>query len=37
MLESIDNKVIYLKRLRIWKRNLEGLKPGEWKLINKDD
>ena len=37
MLESVDNKVIYLKRLRIWKRNLEGLKPGEWKLINKDD
>ena len=37
MLESVDNKVIYVKRLRIWKRNLEGLKPGEWKLINKDD
>ena len=33
MLEAVNNKVIYLKRLRIWKRNLNWLEKGNWKLI----
>lgn len=33
MLEAVWNKVIYLKRLRIWDWTLDGLKPGEWKMI----
>ena len=33
MLESINNKVIYLKRIRIANRNLDWLKKGDWKLI----
>jgi len=33
MLESVGNKVVYLKRLRIGVWNLDGLKPGEWKMI----
>ena len=33
MLESVGNKVVYLKRLRIGEWNLDGLKPGEWKMI----
>lgn len=33
MLESVNNKVIYLKRIRIGDRNLDGLKKGDWKLI----
>lgn len=33
MLESVGNKVVYLKRLRIGVWNLDGLKPGEWKII----
>ena len=33
MLESINNKVIYLKRIRIDNRNLDWLKKGDWKLI----
>lgn len=33
MLEAVGNKVIYLKRLRIGERNLEGLEKGQWKLI----
>ena len=33
MLESINNKVTYLKRIRIWNWNLEGLKKGNRKLI----
>ena len=35
MLESVGNKVVYLKRLRIGEWNLDGLKPGEWKMIEK--
>ena len=35
MLESVGNKVVYLKRLRIGEWNLDGLKPGEWKMIKK--
>ena len=35
MLEAVDNKVVYLKRLRIGEWNLDGLKPGEWKMIKK--
>jgi hypothetical protein len=35
MLEAVGNKVIYLKRLRIGDWTLEGLKKGEWKLIEK--
>ena len=34
MLEAVGNKVIYLKRLRIWSRPLEGLEKGERKLID---
>ena len=33
MLEAINNKVIYLKRLRIGDWTLEGLNPWEWKLV----
>ena len=33
MLESINNKVTYLKRIRIWNWNLEGLEKGNRKLI----
>ena len=33
MLESVNNKVIYLKRIRIGNRNLDWLKKGDWKLI----
>jgi 16S rRNA pseudouridine516 synthase len=33
MLESLNNKVIYLKRIRIANRNLDWLKKGDWKLI----
>ena len=33
MLEAVENKVIYLKRLRIWSRTLEGLDKGQRKLI----
>ena len=35
MLEAVGNKVVYLKRIRIGKWNLDGLKPGEWKMIKK--
>lgn len=35
MLEAVGNKVVYLKRLRIGEWNLDGLKPGEWKMIKK--
>ena len=35
MLEAVGNKVVYLKRLRIGEWNLDGLKPGEWKMIEK--
>jgi len=34
MLEAVWNKVIYLKRLRIWDWTLEGLEKGEWKMID---
>ena len=34
MLEAINNKVVYLKRLRIWNRTLDWLNPWEWKLIS---
>lgn len=34
MLESVHNKVVYLKRLRIWDWNLEWLNPWDWKLID---
>lgn len=33
MLETVNNKVIYLKRIRIWNRNLDWLNKGDWKLI----
>ena len=33
MLEAVNNKVIYLKRIRIWNWNLDWLKKGDWKLI----
>lgn len=33
MLQAVGNKVIYLKRIRIGDRNLDGLKPWEWRLI----
>lgn len=33
MLEAIDNKVIYLKRVRVGEWDLEGLEKGEWKYI----
>jgi 16S rRNA pseudouridine516 synthase len=33
MLEAVNNKVIYLKRIRIWNRNLDWLNKGDWKLI----
>ncbi len=36
MLEAVWNKVIYLKRLRIWEWTLEWLNPGEWEMINID-
>ena len=35
MLEAVGNKVVYLKRIRIGEWNLDGLKPGEWKMIEK--
>lgn len=35
MLEAVGNKVVYLKRIRIGEWNLDGLKPGEWKMIKK--
>ena len=35
MLEAVGNKVVYLKRVRVWDRNLDGLSPGEWKYIEK--
>ena len=34
MLESVHNKVVYLKRLRIWDWNLDWINPWEWKLIS---
>ena len=36
MLQAVGNEVIYLKRLRIWERTLDGLEKWEWKLINID-
>jgi 16S rRNA U516 pseudouridylate synthase RsuA-like enzyme len=33
MLEAVNNKVTYLKRVRIWDWNLDGLQPGEWKYL----
>ncbi len=33
MLEAVNNKVIYLKRIRIWKWKLDWLNKGDWKLI----
>ena len=33
MLEAVGNKVVYLKRIRIGEWNLDGLKPGGWKMI----
>jgi len=33
MLEAVWNKVIYLKRLRIWDWTLEELEKWEWKMI----
>jgi 16S rRNA U516 pseudouridylate synthase RsuA-like enzyme len=33
MLESVHNKVVYLKRLRIWDWNLDWINPWEWKLV----
>lgn len=35
MLETLGNKVIYLKRLRVGDWTLEGLEKGEWKYIEK--
>jgi 16S rRNA U516 pseudouridylate synthase RsuA-like enzyme len=34
MLEAVWNKVIYLKRLRIWDWTLEWLEKWGWKMIN---
>ena len=34
MMESIGNKVIYLRRDRIWQYNIEGLELWKWKYIN---
>ena len=34
MLKAVDNQVIYLKRIRIGDWNLDGLDPGEWKMIS---
>ena len=34
MLEATNNKVVYLKRLRIWNWTLDWLNPWEWKLIS---
>ncbi|MEI6426023.1 MAG: pseudouridine synthase [Candidatus Absconditabacteria bacterium] len=34
MLESVGNKVVYLKRIRIGDWTLDGLEKGEWKMIN---
>ncbi len=34
MLESVWNKVVYLKRIRIWDWTLDWLEKGEWKMIN---
>jgi pseudouridylate synthase len=34
MLKSVGNQVIYLKRIRIGDWNLDGLDPGEWKMIS---
>ena len=36
MFEEIQNKVIYLKRIRIGKLLLGRLKKGEYKLITKN-
>lgn len=33
MMESVGNKVVYLKRLRVGEWTLEGLKLSEWKYI----
>jgi len=33
MLNSVKNKVIYLKRLKVGEYELEDLKKGEWKII----
>ena len=33
ILEAVGNKVVYLKRIRIGEWNLDGLNPGEWKMI----
>ena len=35
MLEAVNNKVIYLKRLRVGEWTLEGLQKGQWKYISK--
>ncbi len=35
MLEAVDNKVLYLKRLRVGEWTLDWLKKGEWKYIEK--
>ena len=34
MLKAVDNQVIYLKRIRIGDWTLDGLDPGEWKMIS---
>ena len=34
MLKAVGNQVIYLKRIRIGDWTLDGLKPGEWKMIS---
>ncbi len=33
MLEAVNNKVIYLRRDRIWGWKLEGIEKGEWKYV----
>lgn len=35
MMESVNNRVIYLKRLRVGEWTLEGLEKGQWKYIEK--
>jgi hypothetical protein len=34
MLKAVGNQVIYLKRIRIGDWTLDGLDPGEWKMIS---
>ena len=37
MIETVDNKVVSLKRVSIGKLNLNGLNPGEYSFLKKED